>query len=253
MSRIDKTLVSMDWVDHFGNVSQRMLLRVASDHCLLSVEVGGVHKGCCSFKFENMRLKDKGKWLWKYGNEVTHLWRRVIATKYGKGGGVLKWVGDNPLKILCPELYECSNNREACIYDVLCLSVKPKDAAETPKQRAIVPQKGVGELEQDENKFDHGKVDTKEDIGVLAMEITKEQGKHKIDHGKIKTKEDVDVTTIDQFEKGFKLDIPLVIDFIIPNEFNDTMRNKDSFLLVLPKVIEELVQVLGLKVLILTL
>ena len=109
--------------------------------------------------------------------------------------------------------------------------VKPKDAAETPKQRAIVPQKGVGKLEQDENTFDHGKVDTKEDIDVLAMEITKEQGEHKIDLGKTKMKEDNDVTTIDQSEKGFKLDIPLVIDFIVPNEFNDTMRKKDSFFL----------------------
>ena len=94
---------------------------------------------------------------------------------------------------------------------------KPNDAIETPKQRAIVPLKGVGELEQDENKFDHGKVDTKEDIGVLAMEIIKKQGEHKIDLGKIKMKEDIDVTTIDQSKKSFKLNIPLVIDFIIPN------------------------------------
>ena len=28
-----------------------------------------------------------GKWLWRYGHEVTHLWRRVISTKYGKGQG----------------------------------------------------------------------------------------------------------------------------------------------------------------------
>ena len=95
--------------------------------------------------------------------------------------------------------------------------VKPKDAAETPKQSAILQQKGVGELEQDQNKFDHGKVDTKEDIGVLAMEIIKKQGEHKIDLGKIKMKEDIDVTTIDQSKKSFKLNIPWVIDFIIPN------------------------------------
>ena len=48
-----------------------------------------------------------------------------------------------------------------------------------------------------------------------------------------------------------KLDIPLVINFIIPNEFNDMMRKKNSFVLVLPKVIEELVQVSSLKILIL--
>ena len=28
-----------------------------------------------------------GKWLWRYGHETTHLWRRVIAMKYGEGKG----------------------------------------------------------------------------------------------------------------------------------------------------------------------
>ena len=28
-----------------------------------------------------------GKWLWRYGHEVTHLWRKVISTKYGEGKG----------------------------------------------------------------------------------------------------------------------------------------------------------------------
>ena len=28
-----------------------------------------------------------GKWLWKYGHEVTHLWWQVISTKYGEGQG----------------------------------------------------------------------------------------------------------------------------------------------------------------------
>ena len=28
-----------------------------------------------------------GKWLWRYGHEVTHLWWRVISTKYGEGQG----------------------------------------------------------------------------------------------------------------------------------------------------------------------
>lgn len=38
-----------------------------------------------------------------------------------------RWVEDNPLKILCPELYECSNNKEACISDVLCLLASEND------------------------------------------------------------------------------------------------------------------------------
>ena len=28
-----------------------------------------------------------GKWLQRYGHEITHLWRRVIAMKYGEGKG----------------------------------------------------------------------------------------------------------------------------------------------------------------------
>ena len=61
MSRIDRTLVSVDWVDHFGNVSQRVLPCVVSDHCpLLVVVVGSVNKGRSAFKFENMWLKEEG-------------------------------------------------------------------------------------------------------------------------------------------------------------------------------------------------
>ena len=28
-----------------------------------------------------------GKWLWRYGHEDTHLWRRVVSIKYGEGQG----------------------------------------------------------------------------------------------------------------------------------------------------------------------
>ena len=28
-----------------------------------------------------------GKWLWRFGEEVNHLWRQVIATKYGEVSG----------------------------------------------------------------------------------------------------------------------------------------------------------------------
>ena len=49
MSCIGRTLVSVDWVDHFGNVSQRVLPCVISDHCPLLVEVGGVDRGSLCF------------------------------------------------------------------------------------------------------------------------------------------------------------------------------------------------------------
>ena len=38
----------------------------------------------------NLRIFNQallGKWLWRYGRETTHLWRRVIATKYGNDWG----------------------------------------------------------------------------------------------------------------------------------------------------------------------
>ena len=50
----------MDWVDHFGNVSRRVLPRVIFYHCPLLVEASGVGRGCCAFKFENMWLKVEG-------------------------------------------------------------------------------------------------------------------------------------------------------------------------------------------------
>ena len=50
----------MDWVDHFGNVSQRVLPRVVFDHCPLLVVASSVNKVWSAFKFENMWLKDEG-------------------------------------------------------------------------------------------------------------------------------------------------------------------------------------------------
>ena len=38
-----------DWVDHFGNVSHRVLPRVVSDHCPLLVVAGSVNKGQSAF------------------------------------------------------------------------------------------------------------------------------------------------------------------------------------------------------------
>ncbi|KAL4599735.1 hypothetical protein ACB092_11G147700 [Castanea dentata] len=53
---------------------------VAWDKVCLPVEMGrlGLRK-VVSF---NQALL--GKWLWRYGHEDTHLWRRVISSKYGE-------------------------------------------------------------------------------------------------------------------------------------------------------------------------
>ena len=54
MSRIDKALVSLEWEEHFENVSQRVLPRIILDHCPLLLEAGVVRCGRSAFKFENM-------------------------------------------------------------------------------------------------------------------------------------------------------------------------------------------------------
>ena len=47
-----------------------------------------------------------------------------MALLVGDGTRILfwhdKWVGDNILKMLYPQLYACSNDKEACISDVFC-------------------------------------------------------------------------------------------------------------------------------------
>ena len=49
----------------------------------LPVKLGGL--GTRSVASFNQALLEK--WLWGYGHEVTHLWWRVISTKYGEGQG----------------------------------------------------------------------------------------------------------------------------------------------------------------------
>jgi len=75
MSHIDRTLVFVDWEDHFGNVSQRVLPRVISDHCPILVESSVVGRGHGAFKFENMWLKVKG-----FVEKVQQWWIRYCFT-----------------------------------------------------------------------------------------------------------------------------------------------------------------------------
>ena len=56
---------------------------VAWERVCLPVKLGGL--GIRSVASFNQALL--GKWLWRFGHEVTHLWRRVISTKYGEDHG----------------------------------------------------------------------------------------------------------------------------------------------------------------------
>ncbi|XP_065627152.1 uncharacterized protein LOC112033876 isoform X2 [Quercus suber] len=54
---------------------------VAWEKVCLPRELGGL--GIWKLAHFNQALL--GKWLWRYGHETSHLWRRVIAMKYGEG------------------------------------------------------------------------------------------------------------------------------------------------------------------------
>ena len=56
---------------------------VAWDKVVWPVEIGGL--GIRKIGLFNQALL--GKWLWRFGKEATHLWRQVIATKYGEDSG----------------------------------------------------------------------------------------------------------------------------------------------------------------------
>ena len=61
MARLDRFLITDDWENYVGNVTQSTLLRPLSDHFRISLIGGGslVH-GPTPFRFENMWLKTKG-------------------------------------------------------------------------------------------------------------------------------------------------------------------------------------------------
>ena len=81
----------------------------------------------------------KGRWSTKVCRRAHRcgLWRSIsegwvsffkhLSFVVGDGSRILfwndKWIEDNSLKTLYPELFVCLANKEACISDVLCLPV----------------------------------------------------------------------------------------------------------------------------------
>ena len=62
---------------------------------MFQISIVGLEKVCLPIVLGGLGIKKivhfnkalLGKWLWRFGREVTHLWRRVIAAKYGEGQG----------------------------------------------------------------------------------------------------------------------------------------------------------------------
>ena len=69
--------------------------------------------------------------LWWSISEWWESFSKHLSFVVGDGFHILfwygKWIGDNPLKTLYLGLYECSDNKESCVYDVLCLPLGGND------------------------------------------------------------------------------------------------------------------------------
>ena len=50
-SRIDRFLFSLEWEEHYPNIHKKRLVRVLSDHFLISLEGGIICKGQKAFSF----------------------------------------------------------------------------------------------------------------------------------------------------------------------------------------------------------
>ena len=113
----------------------------------------------------------------------------------------------------------------------------------------LVPQ-GVA-LNEESQPYDSPQVNLNKkptECGTSMTMITKGKDEHEVDHGNFKTKEDIDVIAMGHSKPDFKLQSPLAIDFIIPYEFSNMVEKEDSlFVLLHPKVIEELVKISSSK------
>ena len=62
--------------------------------------------------------------LWRGIHDGWESFFEHVALVVGDGTCILfwhdRWVGDNTLKMLYPQLYVCSNDNDACISDVVC-------------------------------------------------------------------------------------------------------------------------------------
>ena len=83
-ARLDRIQRNFLWGSSEGSFKYPL---VAWDKVCSPIEMGGLGiRNVVSFNQDLLR-----KWLWRYRHEVTHLWRRVISTKYGRAHGCGLW------------------------------------------------------------------------------------------------------------------------------------------------------------------
>ena len=83
MSKLDRFLLSDDWLSQWPDTTQFMLERDFSDHCLILLRSRIIYWGPKTFKIMDWWLKDKG-----FQNLVAHKWGNYHPC--GWGGYVLK-------------------------------------------------------------------------------------------------------------------------------------------------------------------
>ena len=93
MSRIDRALVSEEWITCWGNTSLWVLPRSISDHCLLVLRSGDLDWGPKPFRFNNYWLENR-----KFKKGVEEVWRSY------RGDGWMGVILKNKLKRLKEEL-----------------------------------------------------------------------------------------------------------------------------------------------------
>ncbi|RVW70583.1 putative ribonuclease H protein [Vitis vinifera] len=73
-ARLDRFLVTQNWLDHFSGVVQSRLPRPTSDHFPILLECGGLRRGPSPFRFENMWLKVVG-----FKNLLRGWWQETVV------------------------------------------------------------------------------------------------------------------------------------------------------------------------------